>query len=401
LRPHVARLLKGGMPYSEEFVHALVAQAYAGAGNADEWIPFLARLRDSLHGIAAGFHAHDSARGAGAVQVNLGGDPEYVRRYEEHYAALNPWIRREGLAVHAGDVVVGEARRDLVGSAYYEEFWAPQGFFDSLSAYLSEERSVRGALIVVRRKGAPAFDDDDMRLLRVLLPHLRQASALQGRFACQDWTAQALRDALEAMPYGVVLLDDQGAVVFANGAAGVALEAAAGWRLERSALVAPSEVQRRLASLCGRAIDTSLRRGFSAGGTLRVPRSRDGGWLEVRIVPLAGPPRLVASRRVAAAVFLSLEEERRPVDLQALGALFGLTPAEAEVAARVARGQEPGQIGRDLGVSLNTVRTHLKRVFGKTGSRRQGELAGLLQSSVAALSPGQRGEAREPRRRTG
>jgi DNA-binding CsgD family transcriptional regulator len=64
--------------------------------------------------------------------------------------------------------------------------------------------------------------------------------------------------------------------------------------------------------------------------------------------------------------------ERRLIDI------WGLTEAEARVAALLAAGHAPREAADKLGISFNTVRTHLQRIFAKTDTARQGELIGLL-----------------------
>jgi len=71
--------------------------------------------------------------------------------------------------------------------------------------------------------------------------------------------------------------------------------------------------------------------------------------------------------------------------------LFDLTPAEARVASGVAQGSTLQSMAAASGVSIGTVRTHLKSVFGKVGVARQAELAGLLGGGLSqpvALHPG-------------
>lgn len=58
----------------------------------------------------------------------------------------------------------------------------------------------------------------------------------------------------------------------------------------------------------------------------------------------------------------------------ALQQRHGLTRAEARVAVRLAEGLSVADIARALHVSVETVRTHLKRAYGKLGVRRQAEL---------------------------
>lgn len=64
---------------------------------------------------------------------------------------------------------------------------------------------------------------------------------------------------------------------------------------------------------------------------------------------------------------------------------FGLSPAEAQVAARLAMGDRIEDIAESRGVSQETVRAKVKRVLAKTETRSQGHLAGFVSRSLAAL----------------
>ena len=64
--------------------------------------------------------------------------------------------------------------------------------------------------------------------------------------------------------------------------------------------------------------------------------------------------------------------------VETMQATFDLTPAEAKMAHEVLKGDGVTACARRLGVTTNTARTHLNRVFDKTGTRRQAELVGLL-----------------------
>ncbi|MFM8989963.1 MAG: LuxR C-terminal-related transcriptional regulator [Alphaproteobacteria bacterium] len=55
--------------------------------------------------------------------------------------------------------------------------------------------------------------------------------------------------------------------------------------------------------------------------------------------------------------------------------LCGLTRCEAEIACLVADGLVPKAIARRLDISLATVKTHLHRLFRKTGTRGQADIA--------------------------
>lgn len=66
----------------------------------------------------------------------------------------------------------------------------------------------------------------------------------------------------------------------------------------------------------------------------------------------------------------------------ALARLFRLTCAESRVLAHLTNDRRPSEIAAALGVSITTVRSHLKALFAKTGTRRQSELVALAWSAA-------------------
>ncbi|MEI8304354.1 MAG: helix-turn-helix transcriptional regulator [Burkholderiales bacterium] len=66
------------------------------------------------------------------------------------------------------------------------------------------------------------------------------------------------------------------------------------------------------------------------------------------------------------------------VDRDLLVACFGLSPSESRVAGLLAEGESPSDIALILCVSMNTVRTHLRRISAKLGVRRQSDVVRML-----------------------
>lgn len=81
------------------------------------------------------------------------------------------------------------------------------------------------------------------------------------------------------------------------------------------------------------------------------------------------------------AVLVNDPEDTPPLDAQMLRAWYDLTPAEARMAVLLAGGLSLNEIVDRVGIGANTARTHLKSIFGKTGTRRQGDLIRLLLSN--------------------
>jgi DNA-binding CsgD family transcriptional regulator len=64
---------------------------------------------------------------------------------------------------------------------------------------------------------------------------------------------------------------------------------------------------------------------------------------------------------------------------------FGLTTAEARLVLRLMMGDSLQCAANALGIKYETVRTHLKSIFQKTGTRRQAELVIVVIQAMGEL----------------
>jgi DNA-binding CsgD family transcriptional regulator len=76
-------------------------------------------------------------------------------------------------------------------------------------------------------------------------------------------------------------------------------------------------------------------------------------------------------------------DQVRALDPHALGDIFGLTPTQARVAVLLADGLTAAEVAQQLGCALATVRTHIRQVLGKLGSRRLADAVRLLRQGEA------------------
>lgn len=91
----------------------------------------------------------------------------------------------------------------------------------------------------------------------------------------------------------------------------------------------------------------------------------------------------VHSRSELCEVVARLRHERpeRPDAESELAQAYDLTAREREVLARLARGLSITEMASDLSISENTVKTHVKRIYGKLGVHSKQEVIDLAQSS--------------------
>jgi DNA-binding CsgD family transcriptional regulator len=115
-----------------------------------------------------------------------------------------------------------------------------------------------------------------------------------------------------------------------------------------------------------------------------------GGELRTRLQPEA----------VAAVIIGATTSDLTPAERKEyLRRRYGLTPAEADVALEIVKGEGRDACAARLGITTATVRAHLGRIFEKTGVHRQAELVHLLLAGGRESTAAEHGQARKPRGR--
>jgi DNA-binding CsgD family transcriptional regulator len=65
--------------------------------------------------------------------------------------------------------------------------------------------------------------------------------------------------------------------------------------------------------------------------------------------------------------------------------MYGFTNCESQLAALLARGTTLSDAALQLGVSINTVKTHLRGIYEKMGTNKQAQVVAQLNHSTARL----------------
>ena len=106
------------------------------------------------------------------------------------------------------------------------------------------------------------------------------------------------------------------------------------------------------------------------------------------VLPLTSGVRRKAGSGYAAvaAVFVRKAELEAPQAPEVIAKTYGLTPSELRVLLAVFDSGGVLNIAEALGISEATAKTHLRRLFEKTGTKRQADLVKLVAGfTVPAL----------------
>jgi DNA-binding CsgD family transcriptional regulator len=154
------------------------------------------------------------------------------------------------------------------------------------------------------------------------------------------------------------------------------LERKCGLSLRNAVLAAATEPLTR--TLHGLTAAAGAPNGERTSGAMALPRPGHCRPLSVIVSPVR-PDRLsVFCGSPAVLVSVCDPDGGASVSELRIRDVLGLTRTEARVALKLLEGRETHETAEALGVSFYTVRAHLARIFGKTGTQRQAELVALL-----------------------
>lgn len=227
------------------------------------------------------------------------------------------------------------------------------------------------------RDGIEVFSDPsrsirptDRRLLRAVLPHLHRALSLYFRLDAAQRNQEAFGACLDAFFTGMVILDQHAVVLHANRAATEYLSDGTGL-LQRNGKLGFFDPDRD--GHLHRLLTTALS-GRRVG--LACLKLGDGATLWLRGL---GPNRAVAH--------LVSDRNQRALAPELLADALDLTPSEARVGALFASGLSVDEMAASLGVSVHTVRLHIKNMQHKTGTRRQATLLRRMLETIPPITP--------------
>jgi len=370
---------------------AIVDDLYRGAEDDGALRSAFARLARRLRATTCALHTYDLAQrqASGVPLIDL--EPGVLATYNAHFHRVNPWMQRGGDALRRGAVVTSHTMlpdEELVRTEFYADFLEPNDLWASIGAVIDRDGPVSRSITLLRPRRPGHFTTVEQRFLGELLPHLRTVFQLRARLAAAEESCRVGLAALDLVPVATLVVDASARVVSCNRAATRLLAAGDGLRLGHGGLAADdpranAELRRAVAGAANAAVPP----GEPPDRSIAVPRSsfRRAFLLRVLALPL-GLASGAEAQPAALLVISDPEEAPRPCDRK-LRRLYGLTDAEARLACSLAGGATLEEAAARAAISLNTARTHLKRIFLKTDTSRQAELVRLLASPALLAAP--------------
>lgn len=375
---------------SEQALLQLIDLIYESSLNPSQWPVFLKKLAEAAEANQAAFRIFDFRNCENNVPAQFGLSPEALKEFEDYWGARDIYFLYGRQKIHTGWIEQSQEflpDETLLASPFYNEFGIRANIFHQCGAIVAHGEHRSAALTILRERAAGQFGKPQRRLLRHLFPHVQRATEVHYRLSAAVRQRSQMEMLIEHLPVAVVFVDRRGKVLFSNCEARELFEKRKSLWVKDGALTCYSvEVKGRLQAAIARAAQTLVACDAYPGEVLRIERP-SGRPLAVTVTPL--PLRQEGlPEGTAAAIFIADPDRSGSTPDDLLRILFGLTPAEARLAALLFKGFSLEEAGNCLGVTRNTVATQLKSIFSKTHSRGQSDLMrlmGVLHAQKIAL----------------
>lgn len=364
---------------------SLVGMVYAGTQETVPWTRLLDRLREVLGANYVTLILRAPQAGQ-PLQVVFSGkaQPTLAASFYTDWGAIDPFVNLpRNRMVTLEDLVDDD---EWLAGSYYREFHAPLDVRYHMAADIGMGSEPACRLRVSRPHGSERFGARERAICNLLLPHLATAVQLRASFDIAEVERFFYAGMLDRLSVGAVFLDRDGRILKTNAAASELLAQRDGLSIVNGGLSAayPGE-NHELRRLIEQVVSPGgkVRPGVVAGMSV----SRSSGRPSLGVAVRAAPPTEWSepSSRPAALVIIRDPEARVVASNEQLKRLYGLTPAEANLALHLMEGCTVDEAAQRLNVSRNTARCQIRAIFAKTGVTRQTELLRVLLSGVAPL----------------
>jgi DNA-binding CsgD family transcriptional regulator len=363
-------------------VSELIGEIYDCAVDSLRWQQTLDNIRMFFCCANATFNTVDIANKVERFRIQVGVDPYWLERaaqYERERVELYDTIPEIYTRPIDEPVVLSrDAPAEVFARNRYRKEWAqPQGICDAIGVWLMRQPARAGYFGMGRHESFGLIGDRDVKLLRLLAPHLRRAVAISDLLDMQTLKAEALGETLDKLAPGVVIAAADAGILHANCSARRMMKEGGPIR-SLGGRIAAADGRRTgfLQKAIADAASSETELGHAGAGM--AIESPSGQRATAHILPISNGslrPRLLPGG--AAAIFIASEPTPLP-DLEPVAQALGLTRAETRLLGHLVRGEAVPDAAAALGIKYSTAHTQVLSILRKAGVPRQTNLVSLV-----------------------
>lgn len=363
-----------------EVFSSIVGDVYDCALNPEGWTAALIRINAAMNAAYTTIGLSNPQFVQPRMAAHSTWDPVMLKVLNEEYGFDGvPGLREvaSGSLDEPRSTLSVMREDDFQATPFYRNWAQPQGLRDGCMMKFVQTDDRIGVMACITSARRDIVTADERRFMALLSPHLRRAAMIGDLLDHERVQTATFRDALERLQTPVILVNSASLVLYANAPAHGLFEAGGNIKLVNGCFTPTNEsLMLAMSSALLRAAGSDSDLG---GRGIGIPLSLPGQPIAVAyVLPLKNTEIRSAFKTATAAIFISTSAASVPPHQQVLATLYELTPAEARVMSMMGGGLAAGLVAAQLSVTENTVKTHLARVYSKTGVARQSELVKLV-----------------------
>jgi DNA-binding CsgD family transcriptional regulator len=382
----VSERAASGRVHDQQHLSDLIGAVYDAAIDPSVWESAIVRIADFVGGCGAALFCKDAGAYHAASLHSFGyRKPLPVALFRQIYpAAQGHFLGDLEVPIATTDLIPFE---DFTQTELYRQWAEPQGIVDFLSAVVDRTAISTAIFGIFRHKRNGVVDDRARRQMSLVAPHIRRSVLIGRMFEFKAAEVATFVDTLDGLAAGMFLVDASARLIHANAAGNAILAASDILSLASGRLVAgDAQVDRAL-----RDVFVAAGQGDAALGSkgIAIPLvGRDGERYVAHALPLTSGARRRAGviYTAVAALFIRKADLAVPTAPHAIGSAFKLTPTELRVLLAIVEVGGIPEVATAFGVADTTIRTHVSRLFEKTGTARQADLVKLVAGYATPLA---------------
>jgi DNA-binding CsgD family transcriptional regulator len=382
----VSERAASGRVHDQQHLSDLIGAVYDAAIDPSLWESAIVRVADFVGGCGAALFCKDVGAYHAAGLHGFGYQkPLPVALFRQIYpAAQGHFLGDLEVPIATSDLIPFE---DFTQTELYRQWAEPQGIVDFLSAVVDRTAISTAIFGIFRHKRNGVVDDQARRQMSLVAPHIRRSVLIGRMFEFKAAEVATFVDTFDGLAAGMFLVDASARLIHANAAGNAILGTSDILSLASGRLVAgDAQVDRAL-----RDVFVAAGQGDAALGSkgIAIPLvGRDGERYVAHALPLTSGARRRAGviYTAVAALFIRKADLAVPAAPHAIGSAFKLTPTELRVLLAIVEVGGIPEVATAFGVADTTIRTHVSRLFEKTGTARQADLVKLVAGYATPLA---------------
>src|SRR5436305_3416796 len=370
----------------EEFSD-LLGDNYGAAMDQSLWVPVLEKCASFVGGCAAALFFKTAAGSGGDTYFYTGITPHFRKLYFDQYVTLDPSTTAHFRADLETPVAIGDCipYDEFLETRFYREWAQPQGLVDFISTVLDKSETNVTMFGVFRHERDGVANNETRWRMGLIAPHIRRAVVI-GKLIDVKHTEVTSFDILDGLSAGIFLVSADGFIVHANLAGNTMLGegdlmGSVGGRIT----VEDPQVAQAMREAFAAADTADIALGVKA---ITLPlRSKNGERYVGHLLPLNSGKRCAGiGHRATAALFVRKAALGSAFAADVIAKTFNLTPTELRVLLAIVEVGGVPEVAAALRIAVTTVKSHLGRLFDKTGVTRQADLVKLVAGYSTPLA---------------